>query len=358
MTDGGIATGEQLYQGILNGQVPRQVRLFAAQGLLPVSREDLLRLQVILSADPDSELAGAASQALQQEDIQVLVTWIESQEIEPVVLDLLVRVRDDEELWSAIAAHSRVSNETLRVLARNGSALIQDIIMTNQVRILGCLEILEDIRANPHNNQVILRRVHEFETEFIEKAIADDAAVLGEQEGLSIEEALEALRSIGAHIPREDVLPFLSFEDPGLKSEAERLGLSTYGRLLKMSVKDKIVAALKGTRDERYILINSRSRLVVRAVLGSPRLTEAEIERFASLRSVSDEAIRIISANRKWVQKYGVVLALTQNPKTPVQTAIRLLPRLSHRDLARVSRDRNINPVVRRRAQDFTERRR
>jgi hypothetical protein len=125
-----------------------------------------------------------------------------------------------------------------------------------------------------------------------------------------------------------------------------------------MSVKDKIVTALKGDRAERGILVNSRNRLVVRAVLGSPKLTESEIEKYASLRSVSDEAIRLISANRKWVQKYGVVLALTQNPKTPVQTAIRLLPRLSYRDLARVARNRNINPVVQRRAKEFAARRR
>jgi len=58
------------------------------------------------------------------------------------------------------------------------------------------------------------------------------------------------------------------------------------------------------------------------------------------------------------MQHYGVIQALAQNPKTPLQTAIRLLPRLSVRDLARLARDRNINPVVRRRAQDFHARRR
>ena len=125
-----------------------------------------------------------------------------------------------------------------------------------------------------------------------------------------------------------------------------------------MSVKEKIMVALRGTRDERTVLINSRNRLVVRAVMGSPRLTDSEIERYASLRSVSDEVIRVIASNRKWMQSYGVVHALAQNPKTPVQTAIRILPRLSVRDLARLGNNRNINPVVRRRALDFQSRRR
>jgi len=44
--------------------------------------------------------------------------------------------------------------------------------------------------------------------------------------------------------------------------------------------------------------------------------------------------------------------------ETPLQTALRLLPRLSVRDLSRLARDRNINPVVRRRALEFHSRRR
>jgi hypothetical protein len=44
-------SSSQLLDGILKGQVPRQIRLFAAQGLLPITREELLHLQVVLPAD-------------------------------------------------------------------------------------------------------------------------------------------------------------------------------------------------------------------------------------------------------------------------------------------------------------------
>jgi len=357
MTEGGIASGQQLLQAIMSGQVARQVRLFAAQGLLPVPREDLLRLQAVLASDPDPELAAAATQSLQAEPLKALIEWIQHHEVEPVVLDMLSRVRSEEAMWAAIAVHALVSNETMRVLARNGGPLIQDIIMTNQVRLLAHLEILDDLRANPRVSQVVLRRVREFEEEFIEKAISGQFA-LAEEQGTSIEEALAALRAIGAHIPNEHSMPYLTADDPGVREELERLGLSTYGRLARMTVKEKVVTALLGGREERTILINSRNRLVVRAVLASPKLTESEIERFAAARSISDEAIRIIASNRRWMQQYGVIQALAQNPKTPLQTALRLLPRLSVRDLSRLTRDRNINPVVRRRAQEFHSRRR
>jgi hypothetical protein len=356
MADQQPATGAQLYQGILAGQVPRQVRMFAAQGLLPVPREDLLRLQVLLSSDPDRELAAVARQAIESERPTTLVHWISESEVESLVLDLLARIRHDDEIWSAVAVHPHVSDETLRVFARNGNQLLQDIIMTNQVRLMGCLEILEDLRANPRVGQVVLRRVREFEEEFIEKAIKGE--IEADADTASIEQAIQALRDIGAHIPNEGSMPFSAREDPAIAEHARRLGISTYGKLARMSVRELIAVALKGTRDERAVLVNSRNRLVVRAVLGSPRLNESEIERYASLRSVSDEAIRIIASNRKWMQSYGVVHALAQNPKTPVQTAIRILPRLSLRDLVRLGRNRNINPVVRRRAEEFQSRRR
>ena len=215
MSESGTTTGADLIQGIVKGQVPRQVRLFAAQGLLPVSREDLLGLQVLLSADPDEELAQIAANSINEVEVGTLLTWIADDEPEPMVLDLLIRVRMEEPIWAAVASHTRVSDETLRVMARNASPLVQDIIITNQVRLMECLEILDDLRANKKASQVVLRRVREFEEEFIEKAI-ELAAVPGGDGTPSIEEALESLRFIGANIPEEERMPYPSSEDPAL----------------------------------------------------------------------------------------------------------------------------------------------
>ena len=359
MTSGAATTAQQLFDGILSGQVPRQVRLFAAQGLLPVSREDLYRLQLLLSADPDAELAQVATAALAQEPVEAVIGWVRDHPVEPLVLDLLSRVRSDEPVWAEIAGSGKASNQTLRTLARHGSGLVQDIIMTNQVRILDCLEILEDLKSNPHASPGVLRRVREFEEEFIDKTRRQELDLDGgPARAPSIDEALGALHAIGARIPREHDMPYPRGEDPEVEEEVQRQGVGAYGRLTQMSVKEKIVCALKGNREERAILINSRNRLVVHAVLTSPKLSDNEVERFAQLRSVSEEAIRIIAANRRWLQIYGIKLALTQNPKTPLDKALRLLPSLSQRDLARASQDRNIHPVVRKRAAEMRKVRR
>jgi len=345
MTDRKPVSGADLIAGIVQGKVPRQIRLFAAQGLLPISREELMGIQCVLSSDPDQELANVAAASIQSENQETILAWLRDSPPESLVLDQLIRVRDEEQIWAAVAAHANVSDETLRVLAQNSTPLIQDIIITNQVRLLGCLEILDDLRANPQVNQVVLRRVREFEEEFIAKVLAEQEAAAAA--GPSVEEAIEALHAIGAHIPKEVTMPYPLTEDEGLEEAIKQSKTETHARLLKLSVHERIICALRGTREERAILINSRNRLIQRSVLACPKLTDTEIEQFASSRSVAQEVISAIAANRRWLRQYSVITALAMNPKTPVYTAKSILPRLTYRDKVRVSRDRNLPPVTR-----------
>ena len=54
------------------------------------------------------------------------------------------------------------------------------------------------------------------------------------------------------------------------------------------------MTALKGSREERAILVRDPNRIVSTAVLGSPRVTDPEIEAFAAMKNVSDEILRQI----------------------------------------------------------------
>ena len=143
-------------------------------------------------------------------------------------------------------------------------------------------------------------------------------------------------------------MPYPDDDDPALLDAIRRMGhQNAHARLLRMNVYERIRRAVRGTQEERAILINSRNRLIQRSVLSCPKLTDIEIERFAASRSVAEEVISMIADNRRWTRSYPIILALALNPKTPVYTANKLLPRLSQRDKVRVSRDRNINPVTR-----------
>ncbi len=356
MADGDRITAQSLIDGIRGGMVPRQVRLFAAQGLLPVSREDLLRIQLLLSADGDDELATSARRSIADLEPEGVVTIVRAGGLDPIELDLLARLRQEEAIWAAVASSREAADETLRTLARRGTPLVQDILITNQVRVLACLELLDDLRHNPQVTQVVLRRVREFEEEFIDKAVQAGGELPPPAVSPTLEDAIAALKAIGAHIPAEDEIPFPEREPLPPVADGKRLAVHT--RIHLMSTFDKIMTGLKGTREERAILVLSVNRLVVRAVLASPKLSDNEVEYFAASRAVSDEVISGIAGNPRWMQRYGVIIALAQNPKTPPRITMNLLPRLNNRDLDRVAKDRNVPAPVRRQAQQMREKRR
>jgi hypothetical protein len=114
-----------------------------------------------------------------------------------------------------------------------------------------------------------------------------------------------------------------------------------------MTVPQKMSRAMKGTREERAILVRDPNKLISVAVLSSPKLTDSEVEAIAKMSSVSEEILRIISHNRKWVKNYVVVSALARNPKTPLPISMNLLSRLNEKDLKILSTNRNIPEVLR-----------
>ena len=128
------------------------------------------------------------------------------------------------------------------------------------------------------------------------------------------------------------------------KDEDEK---TTLQRIAAMSVAQRVVVAMKGTREERAILIRDPNKLVIGAVLSSPKLTETEVESIAKMASVSEEALRTIARTRAWMKNYAIASGLAKNAKTPVAISMNLLARLTDKDLKMISTDRNVPDVVR-----------
>ena len=68
-------------------------------------------------------------------------------------------------------------------------------------------------------------------------------------------------------------------------------------KLGRMRVVERVQRALKGGRDERLLLIRDPCKVVQRAVLQSPQLSEQEVESFAINASITDETQRLIANN-------------------------------------------------------------
>ena len=132
---------------------------------------------------------------------------------------------------------------------------------------------------------------------------------------------------------------------PGAEKTQERETLLQ--RISRLSAAEKITLALKGNQEERLLLIRDSNKLVARAVLQSPKLTDAEIEAYASMKSVTEEVLRLITMNRAFMKSYAVVRALVNNPRAPIDITLPLLNRVNERDLKGLMLNKNVAEVVR-----------
>jgi len=140
-----------------------------------------------------------------------------------------------------------------------------------------------------------------------------------------------------------DVDPLLDGEPPPEGQERE----STLKKIAGLSVSQRMALAMKGSREERAILIRDPNKIVGVAVLSSPKINEAEVESIAKMSSLSEELLRMIAFSRAWTKNYGVVHALVKNPKTPLAVSINFLSRLSEKDLRAISSNRNVADALR-----------
>ncbi len=122
---------------------------------------------------------------------------------------------------------------------------------------------------------------------------------------------------------------------------------SVLQKIAGLTVAQRMGLAMKGTREERQILIRDPNKIVGVAVLSSPKINEAEVESIAKMASISDELLRMIGLSRGWTKSYAIVHALVKNPKTPVAMSMNFLSRLNEKDLRTISSNRNVADILR-----------
>ena len=102
----------------------------------------------------------------------------------------------------------------------------------------------------------------------------------------------------------------------------------------------------KERKEARALLVKDRNRIVAASVLGSPKLTETELIVFAQNRSIAEELLRVIAANRDWTKSYRIKLALVTNPKTPQPQAVHFIHHLQDRDLRALMKSKDVSTQV------------
>lgn len=357
-----MSAASLLVEQIRSGTAARNLKEFAAQGMLPLPPEELIPVQVLLSRDEDEQIAGAALQSLGGVSDDIWIKLVEKKDPDPQIVSFCLEHKSSNSaLKEKIVLNQSVSDDVVTHLAGMESGRILDIIVNNQVRLLRSPSILTALEKNPNLTLDQSRRIEEFKTEFIfkkqQQAPPDISQITYDDILAQIPQLDMEARKIIQEIERtpqkepseEEVQQALKdfFSTDELSTLPEDI-ISTYQKILKMPHTEKVRVALLGTREERALLIRDPSRQIASLVLRSPKLTESEIDGFVQMRNLDSDILRQLGQNRAFIKRYTVALSLVRNPKTPSPIALNLLRLLRDTDLRNLERDRNIPEIIRR----------
>ncbi len=122
---------------------------------------------------------------------------------------------------------------------------------------------------------------------------------------------------------------------------------NTLQKINGLDVKGRIQLALKGNKEERSILIRDGTKVVALAVLEAPKLSDGEVEKFASQKNVLEAVLRQIPLKRRFMKNYIVVRNLCANPRTPLDLALGLMKNLLIQDLKNLSANKEVPETIR-----------
>jgi hypothetical protein len=348
------ASPDELVTLLRSGAAPREIRLFAARGLLPLDPDASLRALLAVVADPDAETAATAGVTLRASSPDRLARFVRLGEPLEKEIDVLAHGSDDPFVLEEVVRSRITGDETLLFLARTAGGRPQEALIANQARLLALPALVQALLANPALTDEGRRLLSELTEEFFDKKArrlesdareAEEAAAASAAEEGEVGSAEEDDVDLDADEEASEESPE---ETPEESSDENSLFIGAiYRRIGLMTISEKIALAYKGSKEERRVLIGDSNKLIGVAVLKSRSLSINEVETFAGMRNLDEEIYRRISQSRDWMRKPAVILALVKNPRVPLDVALPLLKRLATRELRTIVRDRNLAPVLR-----------
>src|SRR5579859_1956991 len=299
-----------IVEDLRHGRAPRERKLAvctAGAHLSPIDRAEIL---TVLAHDADEMVANRAQDALLSLPIESLVQALSRETALPALFAYAARnLSDKPGVADAIAQNKHCGAEHVVHVVRH--------LSTESIQVL--MEELDRVSASPA----------------LAGALENSTSVTAEQKA-----QLHELRSTA--------IDHGALAEAALEAEPDMAKRQTLlQRLATMSVAQRVQFAFKGGSEARRTLIRDSNKVVQRAVLQSPRLTDQEVEAFAAMSSLTDEILRLIARNRNFRKNYAVVRNLMNNPKTPLDVSLHMLPMLIALDLKRLCSNKNIPETLR-----------
>lgn len=353
-------------------EAPPAMKLMVARGLVPMKPLVQVCALFQLRQTGDDAVKQAALESVRRLP-QATVVQVAAAPLLPVVLDWLAEIYStNAEILHTILLNKYTDSDTFVRVAKTADEESCEVIARNQARLLETPAIIESLYFNRNTRASTADRIIDFAVrngvdlsnlpcyEEIVAAIqgvsleaqdtAADAAfreakqsleALSNEEAEALADRLLAEAEAAAEAEAEGQAP------PPPKQEEEPTSKSAAGKIRNLNIAQKVRMAVMGGSAERAILINDSNKVVSRAVIRSPAVTDQEAMRFANNKALSEEVVMFMCNQRKWTRHYQMKLNLVNNPKTPVAYAMRFLAYLRPGDLKAVAKSKGVpGPVA------------
>jgi hypothetical protein len=379
---------------IRNSQVPSTLMHSAAHGALSVPPAETIEILVYLALH--NKLFGAeAGLTLAGWDEKASLAAAADPNTSAEVLGYFASVQNLRiSLLPALAENPSVSEESLDEIAVSGSRSTVEALLKSR-RVIDSPRRLQALLSNPNLNPQeqaeIGKQLTAFETsaaeplpeaetpdEIVEFAVikyleenAEELAAEQDQPflpiGIFLEEAggeataaatepqapvgvIAGTPASGKSATAVAVAKSAAGAIPGKKHPLpapEGRRDSTLQKISKLDIKGRIALAMRGSKEDRSILIRDSTKLVAAAVLESPKVSDGEVEKFALQKNVLQAVLRAIPLKRKFAKNYNITRNLVYNPRTPLDLSLGLMKNLLIHDLKNLSANKEVSDTVR-----------
>jgi len=374
---------------IRKSQVPSNLMQSAARGALSVPPDETIEILVYLALH-NKLFSERARLTLAGWDEKASLAVAANPKTSPEVLGYFVSLENLRTcLVPALAENPAVGEEALDAIAVSGSrsvveALLASPRMMNSPRLLQALQSSASLRPNEISE--IGKKLAELETKPLDEATGTDADAPDEVIESTVAKYLE---ENAAELAAEKDKPFqpigMMHEETSVevasagaeaaKIAAEKLATaaagktaaalaaihakkhppagheerrdSTLQKIAKLDIRGRVALAMRGSKEERSILVRDGTKLVAMAVLESPKVSDGEVEGFAQQKNVLEALLRAIPMKRRFAKNYAIMRNLVYNPRTPLDLSLGLMKNMLIHDLKNLSANKEVSDTIR-----------
>ena len=298
-------------EDLRQGRASRENKLAVCTGGVQIAAPDLAEVLSVLALDADELVASRARDSILSLPIQNFVEALNrEQALEPLFQYAATNLAGKPAVLNAMIKNKSCGAEHLVPIVPHLSTLDIQALMDELERVVDSKDLV---------------------------------SALEKSSSVTLEQKAQLNELLSDETPDEAALA-LAAADLEMDEERRKTLLQ---QISAMTVAQRVKFAMKGGADARRVLIRDTNKVVQRAVLQSPRLTDQEVEAFASMTNLTDEILRLIGKNRNFRKNYSVVRNLLNNRKAPLDATMNLLPMLNPMDLKRLTMNKNVPETLR-----------